>query len=313
MADISDLSVVIPAYNEGNNIQGVIEELFSVIKKIPEIKKVQVIVVDDHSADATYEQILKLSDPRVICLRLSRRSGSHVALRAGLSLVKAQAALCISADGQDNPACLSEIVDRWKKGANVVWALRKDRNDEPWHIRRPAELFYKLLFLMLNTELRTVDLSRADFFFLDNKVVEAINSCPERNTSLFGLIVWLGFKHDFVEYLRRHRLSGRSKWNFRSRFHLAKDWIISFSGLPLKISSMVGMAMSVAGVFGVAYILIDKIFYSNVVTGWASTVILILTIGGIQLTILGVMGEYLWRNLDESRRRPLFFIEKKSG
>jgi polyisoprenyl-phosphate glycosyltransferase len=166
---------------------------------------------------------------------------------------------------------------------------------------------------MLNTKGTKIDLSRADFFLLDRIVVDAINSCAERNTSLFGLIAWLGFNQDSVEYERRRRLSGRSKWRFTSRFRLAKDWIIAFSGVPLKIASLFGIIMSAIGGLGAIYIIIDKLFFTYILAGWTTIVVLILMMSGIQLTILGVVGEYLWRNLDESRKRPLYFIEKSSA
>ncbi len=307
-----NLSVVIPAHNESKNISNTIIELFDISRKLRNITKLQVIVVDDHSSDDTYQVVNKLNDARIICLRLSRRSGSHTALRVGSREASGRVVLCISADGQDDPSCLKLMLEKWEDGATVVWAIRQARFDEPWYIRRPAELFYKLLFWFLNREESNIDLSRADFFLLDRVVVDAINSCLERNTSLFGLIAWLGFKQDFIEYQRRSRLSGRSKWSFRGRFLLAKDWIIAFSGLPLKITSLLGIAMSILGVLGAIYVIFDKLFFSNVIEGWTSIIALVLIIGGIQLIILGIIGEYLWRNLDESRKRPLFFIEKRS-
>jgi dolichol-phosphate mannosyltransferase len=130
---------------------------------------------------------------------------------------------------------------------------------------------------------------------------------------LFGLIAWLGFKQDFVNFQKRERLSGKSKWNLKSRFRLAKDWIIAFSGLPLKIASLTGIFISMLGALGALFIILRKLFYGYAVMGWPSTAVLILILGGIQLVMLGLIGEYLWQNLDESRKRPLYFIEKRSG
>ncbi|MGB2706357.1 MAG: glycosyltransferase family 2 protein [Candidatus Omnitrophota bacterium] len=308
-----NLSVVIPVYNEAKNIKTTIKEILSAAENITDIEKIHIIAVDDHSSDDTYNVINNLNDSRITCLRLSRRSGSHTALRAGLLEAKGDAVLCISGDGQDDPSCLKDILDRWERGVKIVWALRKSRKEEPWYIRKPAESFYKVISWMLANEGKGIDLCRADFFLLDRAIVDAICACPERNTSLFGLIAWLGFSQDFVEYNRRMRHSGRSKWSFKSRFGLAANWIIAFSGLPLKIASSVGILMSILGASGAVYVIIDKLFFSALITGWASIVILILLLGGIQLTMLGVIGEYLWRNLDESRNRPLFFIEKRSG
>jgi len=306
------ISVVIPTFNEEKNIKITIPELLSVMDKIPDIEETQIIVVDDCSSDGTFDEVSRFNDPRIVCLKLSKRCGSYTALRAGIREAGGEAVFFISADGQDDPSCLNNMLEKWRSGTGVVWACRRDRKGEEWYIRRPAELFYKLLFSLLSKEEKKIDLSRADFFLLDRAVVDAINLCPERNTSLFGLIVWLGFGQDFVEYDRRNRLSGTSKWNFRTRFHFAKDWIIGFSGIPLKIASSLGIVMSILGIFGAVYVILDKLFFTNVIAGWTSMVTIVLILGGIQLIILGIIGEYLWRNLDESRKRPLFFIEKRS-
>ncbi|MDO8535872.1 MAG: glycosyltransferase family 2 protein, partial [Candidatus Omnitrophota bacterium] len=220
-----NLSVIIPAYNESENIRSTVLEMLSMAEKIREIKDTEVIVVDDHSSDKTFAAVVEIGDPRVRCIRLSRRSGSHTALRAGIRMASGEAVFCISADGQDDPACLGNMLVRWRNGANIVWALRRDRANESWYIRKPAEFFYKILFSLLSAKGSKIDLSRADFFLLGRTVVDAINACPERNTSLLGLIAWLGFNQDSVESERRERISGSSKWNFKSRFRLAKDWI----------------------------------------------------------------------------------------
>jgi len=213
-----NLSVVIPAYNEAGSIRSTMTELFSAVTGVSDIGNLQVIVVDDHSSDETYDTVRAINDKRVTCVRLSRRSGSHTALRAGIQEASGDAVLCISADGQDDPSVLKEMIKKWKNGSAVVWALRKDRDNEPWHIRKPAMLFYRILSWLAGMEFRNIDFSKADFFLLDRRVVDAVNTCNERSTSLFGLIVWVGFAQDCVEYDRRLRSSGRSKWRFTSRF-----------------------------------------------------------------------------------------------
>lgn len=307
-----NLSVVIPAYNESSNIKITLAELLSTIERTPDIDKVQIIVVDDHSSDETFDIVAQVNDPRISCLRLSRRSGSYTALRAGLKEADGDAVLCISADGQDDPSCIRAMLKKWRNGARIVWALRKSRKDEPWHIKKPAEMFYKVLGWTGGHSDSPVDLSRADFCLLDRIVVDAINTCDERNTSIFGLIIWAGFTHDFVEYERRKRMFGRSKWNFQSRMNYAKDWIIAFSGLPLKLMSVMGILVAILGFLYAVYIIIDVVFFSKPVEGWASTIVTVLFLGGIQMIMLGIIGEYLWRNIEESRKRPLCFIEKKT-
>lgn len=302
------LSVIIPAYNESANIKNVINEVFSVTDKVPGIDRLEVIVVDDHSSDHTYDSVVSLGNPRVICLGLSRRSGSHTALRAGIKEATGDAVLCISADGQDDPSCLNEMIGKLRGGAAVVWALRKDRSGEAWHMRQFARLFYRCLMWLARAECQDIDFSRADFFILDRKVVDAVNICTERNTSLFGLIGWIGFKQDFVEYERQPRKTGTSKWNFRSRLRLAKDWIVAFSGLPLFLMYVLGFLIMMIGfLYGIAAV------FCGSFSGFAGIVAVLLVLCGVQMAGLGMLGEYVWRGLDESRKRPLFFVEKRSG
>ena len=306
-----NLSVVIPAYNEADNIKATVKELLKAIGRISDIGDVKVVVVDDHSSDNTYDMVRNMKDPRVMCLRLSKRSGSHAALRAGFIESNGDFVMCLSADGQDDPNCLNQMLLKLYSGCNIVWALRKNRNNESMILRLFAKTFYKILLKLTGSEQSGIDLSRADFYILDRPVLDAIKSCSERNTSLFGLISWLGFKQEFVEYERRERMSGLSKWNFRSRLRLAKDWIIAFSGLPLKFMTVMGFFVAFMG-FLYALYLISNFFLRHPTSGWSSLMVVVLVLGGLQMVMFGIVGEYLWRNLDESRKRPLYFIEKST-
>ena len=303
-----DISVLISAYNESDNIKNTIEEVLSVVKKISEIENTQIIVIDDHSSDNTYEIAKQMN---VSCLRLSRRSGFHVAVRAGMMNAKGDVAIYISADGQEDISCLPEMLKKWRKGAQIIWAIRKDRDNEYWFIRKPAELFYRILVYLLEDKSLQVDIGKADFALIDRKVIDAINSCTERSTSFHGLLSWLGFRQNFVEYDRQERLSGKSKWSFRSRLRLAKDWIIAFSGLPLKLMTVMGFFVAFMG-FLYALYLIYNFFLRHPTSGWSSLMVVILVLGGLQMVMFGIVGEYLWRNLGESRKRPLYFIEKST-
>jgi dolichol-phosphate mannosyltransferase len=202
------------------------------------------------------------------------------------------------------------MIEKLQAGADTVWALRTKR-EEPWQTKLFAEMFYRILNIFTGQMNNGIDYSRADFYLLNRKVVRAINSCPEASTSLFGLIIWMGFRQESVDYDRRERFSGRSKWTMSSRMKLAKDWIIAFSGIPLKLMGYLGILLAVLGflytLFIIAYSLLG---YAT--PGWAETVVLVLVLGGSQLMMLGVLGEYLWRTLDETRRRPLYFLEKDS-
>lgn len=307
------ISFVIPAYNESKALPEAISEISKNIVHLSEQSEgFEIIVVDDHSDDGTYETVAGENDPRIKCLRLSKRSGSHAALRAGLHYAGGEAVICMSADGQDNPEAICDMLSKWSNGAHVVWALRNNRDDEPLRVKIFAKIFYKLLQLLNPGLSGNIDLSRADFYLLDRKVVEALKSCPERNTSLFGLIAWLGFRQESVDYKRKKRRHGSSKWSFRSRMRLALDWMVSFSGLPLKIMTLFGFFVSAIGFILALYVVFEAIFWGSPVQGWQSLFTATLFLGGVQLASLGMLGEYLWRTFDETKKRPLYFIEKSS-
>ncbi|MCA9402020.1 MAG: glycosyltransferase family 2 protein, partial [Candidatus Omnitrophica bacterium] len=302
------LSILIPAYNEADNIGQTIKDLMHHLPKM--VDDYEILVVDDHSDDGTFQEVLFFQHPRISCIRLSRREGSHTAFRAGLEQLTGDAVICMAADGQEDISTIQAMVLKWQSGVNIVWALRQARK-EPWHIKIFAVLFYKILGALSKTEKSSIDLSRADFFLLDRKVIEAIRASKERNTSLVGLISWLGFVQDAVEYERKERRSGTSKWNFKRRVGLAVDWIVAFSGIPLKLMTLVGFTFACLGFIYAGLLIINK-YTGAPVEGWSSIIVVILVLGGLQMIMLGIMGEYLWRNLDESRKRPLFFIEKSS-
>lgn len=304
------VSFVIPAYNEAESIGSLIKEIDNNILFESTENSYEVVVIDDASKDATYQEILKTKGCNIRLIRLSRRSGSHVALRAGLDITSGDISICMAADGQDDPSVIGQMVNEWQKGHEIVWALRMKRENEPIVYKIFTRFFYTLL-IFLRAAPGKIDLSRADFYLLDKKVVNAIRQCKERNTSLFGLIVWLGYNQGAVEYNRRRRKSGESKWNFSGRMLLAKDWIIAFSGIPLKLITWIGFLVAMLG-FGYAGLVIALSFFiGSPVQGWSSVMTAILLLGGVLMMMLGIMGEYLWRTLDESRDRPLYFIDKK--
>lgn len=305
------LSVVIPAYNERNNIGKTINELLQVINSISNISDFQIIVADDHSSDGTYDVINQMNDRRIGCLRLSRRSGSLTTIRAGLAEVKGNVVLCIAADGQENPSSVKDMISKWQNGADIVWGLRKDRVNDRAHIRFFSKLFYRILNWLIAEKNNPTDLSHVGFCLLDRQIVNNINSCREKNTSLFALIAWLGYNQDSITYERRLRLSGKSNWDFRSRLRLAKTWIISFSGLPIKLIMFIGFLTASAGFLYALIIFVLYFFIGHPIQGWASMMIVILVVGGLQMMMLGIIGEYLWQTLDESKKRPLYFIESR--
>ena len=304
-------SILIPAYNEAPNIEKSVRDIKQQLDKTEFAEDHEIIVVDDHSTDATYEIAASLKGLHVRCLRLSRNSGSHTAVRMGLRFVQGEAVIVISADGQDNPVAIDDMIKKWDQGAQVVWALRKSRESESFFKKLSAIMFYKILALMTKSRKSHIDLSRADFYLLDQKVIQAINQCEERNTSLFGLIFWQGFRQSSIEYDRNERTAGKSKWNLTKRIELAKDWIIAFSGIPLRIMSYIGTIVALIGFLYAIFTFIRAIKGSPI-PGWSSLMVVLLLLGGLQMIMFGIVGEYLWRNLEESRKRPIAFIEKST-
>lgn len=300
------LSVVIPAYNEKANLPQVIDAVLQTISTIPVIEQYEIIIVDDHSEDGTADIVKKYNKKHIYSLRLSRRSGSHTAIRAGFRAAQGNAALFISADGQEDPGILKQMAEKLLAGNDIVWGLRKKR-EENFIDSIFTSLFYSSLKKLsgIKTEL---DISKADFYLINRKALDAINSCKEHNTSLFGLLLWIGFRQDHVIYDRRQRLSGASKWSFRSRSKMAKDWLIAFSDLPFRLMMYIGTLSFLAGIVLLitSFICPVECCYNNM------HLAIILSILGLIMCISGLLGEYLNRVLDESRTRPLFFIEKDS-
>jgi glycosyltransferase involved in cell wall biosynthesis len=307
MAVVS-VSIVIPAFNEAANLEVLLPRWIAYFDTILRDHSFEIWICDDHSSDNTPMFISSIKDKRINYIRLSRRSGSHTAIRAGLYKARGQMVLCMAADGQEDLSVLKEMIELTKKGFHLVWGVRKARIENPL-IAIPSKVFYIILSTLVKND-QKIDLANADFYLLTRPVVNAINRCKERNTSLFGLLIWLGFKQGQVYYERKNRVHGNSKWNIQKRLRLASDWIIAFSGIPLRFMTILGVFFSVSALLYSFSIFVMAIM-GFIVPGWAETVILILAIGGIQMLMIGILGSYVWRALDESRKRPLFFIENE--
>lgn len=295
------LSVVIPVYNESVILPIFLNELEAQLKRLKAINAYEVIICDDHSTDKTFEMI-KGRARGIKIIRFSRRIGSLMAIRAGLRMVKGDAALYIAGDGQDNPRAIDEMLKKLNAGYDLVWAVRRSR-DEPFFSKTYAELFYKILGLFIEYDQRKLNLANADFFLIGRKVIEAVNQCQEKNTSFFGLLLWLGFKQDYVLYDRRRRLGGASKWNFWSKLKLATDWIVAFSELPLRfITVLGGVILCMSVLYGLSIFIRTGGLHEAAGAAW-------FLVAGAQLASVGILGEYLGRTFDETRKRPLYFIE----
>lgn len=301
------LTIVTPAYNEARNLPVLYERLREVLNGLA--VRWEWIVVDDHSSDETPRVLeqLALQDSRIVGLRLARNGGSHLALTCGLHHARGEAAVVMAADLQDPPEVLPELLAHWREGWQVVWAVRAHREGEKASTLAFSRLYYWLMRHIVG--IKEMPGTGADFFLVDRRVIEAFKEFRERNASMLALITWMGFRQTAITYEKQARLYGRSGWSFGKKIKLVIDSITSFSYLPLRLMSYIGLFVALSGFLYAAYVVIWA-WIGNPVEGWSSLMVAVLVIGGMQMLMMGILGEYLWRALDEARRRPLYFIEE---
>lgn len=305
------LSIVTPAFNEAENLPKLYERTCQLDWKALDLE-FELLIVDDHSTDGTKSVIdgLIARDPRVKTLRFSRNFGSHAALTAGLEYATGVAAVVLAADLQDPPETIPALVAEWRKGAATVWAVRGQREGESLSNRATARIFYALIERMTRMKMPP---NGVDFFLVDRAVIEALRVAPERNTSLVAQIQWLGFEQSSLEYTKMARASGRSKWTLSKRIKLSLDWVVGFSYYPIRAMSVVGMVFACLGFLYALFLIVRRFVFVVPVEGWTSLISVVLITSGVQLVMLGVLGEYLWRSFDASRQRPRFVIERRRG
>jgi glycosyltransferase involved in cell wall biosynthesis len=304
------LSVVTPAHNEADNLPALFDRLHHVLDALtPDWEWV---IVDDHSSDATFAVAAELvrRDSRVRCLRFSRNFGSHVAITCGLEHADGRCVVVMAADLQDPPETLPTLLERWRQGNQVVWAARDRREGEGVATRALSRLYYVLMRKVVG--ISNLPSTGADFFLIDRTIVTALQEFNERNSSLFALITWMGFRQATIRYDKEARVHGRSGWTLRKKLKLFVDSITSFTYLPIRLISYVGIATAFAG-FAYAGFVFAYTLAGHRVQGWSSLMIVVLVASGVQMLTMGVLGEYLWRALDESRRRPRYLIEARTG
>jgi polyisoprenyl-phosphate glycosyltransferase len=302
------LSVITPAFNEAASLPALHERLIAVLGR--EGIDWEWIIVDDHSSDSTPDvvQALTARDSRVRGVRFARNHGSHAAIAYGLQDALGDAAVMVVADLQDPPETIADMLRRWMAGAQVVWAVRRVRIEERVRTLSFGRLYYFIMRHVVG--LQGMPSTGADFFLADRAVIDAINAHPERHVSLFALLSWIGFRQESLEYDKQPRVAGRSGWSLSKKLNLVSDSITAFSDLPLRAGGVVGAGTGLVGVVLAVMALAGRSFGPLSV---GSSLILagILVVGGLNLLMLGIVGEYLWRALDESRRRPRFVIERR--
>jgi len=309
-SDSGLFSVVTPAHNEAENLPTLYERLRQVLDSIG--LEWEWMIVDDHSSDETFSVAADLArrDPRVRCLRFSRNFGSHVAITCGLEHTNGRCIVVMAADLQDPPEILPALLDQWRAGAQVVWAARSRREGEGASAVALSRLYYLLMRRV--ARIPEIPATGADFFLIDRTIVDALQEFNERNSSLFALITWMGFRQATVLYAKEPRVHGRSSWTLRKKLKLFADSITSFTYLPIRLMSYAGIVTALAGFAYAAFIFVHALA-GRQVQGWSSLMVVVLVASGFQMLMMGVLGEYLWRALDESRRRPRYLIEAEVG
>ena len=305
------LSVVVPCFDEATVISETHRRLVAVLDTVPDLD-FELIYVDDGSRDGTLAHLrgLQRADPRVRVLVLSRNFGHQIALTAGLSEAAGDVAAIIDADLQDPPEVILEMLDRWRQGADVAYGVRSERVGETVFKLRMAKAYYRFLERIADTP---IPLDAGDFRVMGRNAVDALLAMPEGDRFMRGLSAWTGFRQEPVPYRRDARPAGETKYSFRRMVRLAVNGILSFSLLPLRLATWLGFFTAGLALSGIVYAIFVRLFTDAWVSGWAALFIAISFLGGVQLVLIGVLGEYVGRIYREVKRRPLYFVRERLG
>lgn len=303
-------SIVIPLFNEEPNIPTLYQRLVEVMTGFG--KEFELVFINDGSRDRTLELVKQLAkeDPRVKYINLSRNFGHQIAVSAGLDACIGNRVVIIDADLQDPPELIPEMDTRMNDGFEVVYARRRKRIGESKAKLLTARFFYRIL---ANIASINIPLDTGDFRIMDRKVVDVLKAMPEQNKFLRGQISWIGFRQTFVEYDRSERFGGKTGYTYAKMFRFALDGITSFSDAPLRLASWMGFVVSGFAFLALIYALWGKFVMHQSVPGWASLIVSVLFLGGIQLISLGVIGEYVSRISSNVKNRPLYVVDETNA
>jgi dolichol-phosphate mannosyltransferase len=305
---MKSFSILVPVYYNELNLLDTIPQLLGLADKLAEYR-LELVFVDDGSGDRSLEILLDFQSkyPGTIkVVKLTRNFGSMSAIQAGFSVATGDCVGMISADLQDPPELFLEMIGHWEKGTKAVFAIRQDR-EEPFLQKLFSNTYYSLV---RNYAVPGYPDGGFDFFLVDRQIVAEINRIREKNTNLMTLIYWLGFKPIMIPYVRRARKKGKSRWTLRKKMKLFVDTFVAFTFFPIRTLSVIGFIVALSSFGYGAFILLYWLFFSIEVKGWVPTMLIITFTTGLQMTMLGVLGEYLWRTLDEVRGRPNFVIDQ---
>ncbi len=304
------ISCVLPAYNEGHNLRKVVPRVVEALQALtPDF---EILVVNDGSRDdtATVARALCGQFPGLVLIDLSRNFGKEAALSAGIDAARGDVVILMDADGQHPTAMLGEMLERWRQGSDVVYAVRRSRDDQSRLQARLVQCFYKLLNWGASIDIPP---NAGDFRLMDRKVVEALQSLPERNRFMKGLYAWVGFTSTAIDYEPLQRLDGKSKFNLRGSFTLALTGIVAFSAAPLRALAVGGCLIALFAMLYGAFVVVEHFYFGIRVPGYATIVVAIMFFSGVQLLSIGILAEYIGRIYDEVKQRPRYLIQARLG
>lgn len=302
------ISIVIPVYFNEQNLSDTLSRLIQLTQSIDNYV-FELIFIDDGSKDNSLKILINYQKkhPDVIRVaKLSRNFGSMAAIAAGFSIATGNCVGVIAADLQDPPELFIKMINCWEQGNKLILAVRENREDS-YFARSFSNLFYKLVRKLA---LESYPLGGFDFLLADKQIITEINKISEKNTNIMSLIYWTGFDPVLIPYTRKRRKKGKSRWTFSKKIKLFLDTFVGFSYVPIRALSIIGLIVAIVSFLYGAFVLISWMFLGTVVQGWVPMMIILTFTAGIQMLMLGVLGEYLWRVLDETRKRPLFIIDE---
>jgi dolichol-phosphate mannosyltransferase len=304
-------SLIIPVYNEEETLPEMYLRVRAVMDQLD--GDVELILVNDGSRDRSLAFLRDLheKDPRVCYLSFARNFGHQIAVTAGLNFVRGDAIVILDADLQDPPELIPALVEQWKQGYQVVYAQRTQRHKESWIKRLPAYIFYRLMRRLADVD---IPLDTGDFCLMDRRVVDVLNSMPERNRYIRGLRSWVGLQQTSIHFERDPRFAGEVKYTFRKSLSLAANGLVTFSRVPLRLSTYVGLLAAVVAVVMAILVLYWRLFVPNSpLTGFATIMIAVFFLGAVQLVSIGILGEYVGRIYEEVKGRPLYVLSEVAG
>ena len=304
------ISVVVPLYNEEENIDVLFSRLLAVLEALN--TSYEVICVNDGSRDNTLKNLVEYHQryPQIKVVNLSRNFGKDIAMSAGIDYSQGMAVIPIDADLQDPPELIAEMIEKWQQGYDVVYASRRVRIGESCLKRFTAGGFYQVINKLSRVPIPP---NTGDFRLIDRRVVESIKKMPERQRFMKGIFAWVGYKQTSILFDREPRYQGQTKWNYWKLWNFAIDGITSFSFLPLKVWTYVGLIIALVSLVYASFLILRTIIFGIDVPGYASLMVAVLFLGGIQLLTLGIIGEYIGRVYEEVKGRPLYLVRDCYG